>query len=49
MSLSTAILRSHLQNYIQTWGTLRKKDAELLEQVQRRAMKMTRVLEHLSR
>ena len=33
---------------IQAWGSQHKKNAELLEQVQRRVIKMIRGLEHLS-
>jgi len=33
---------------VHTWGFQYRKDAELLEQVQRRATKMIRGLEHLS-
>ena len=32
----------------QSWGSLHKKDVELLRLVQRRAIKMIRGLEHLS-
>jgi len=41
-------MRPHLEYYVQAWGTQYRKDAELLEQVQRRAMQMIRELEHLS-
>jgi len=44
----SVLARPHLEHYIQARGHQYRKDAELLEQVQRRARKMIKGLEHLS-
>jgi len=48
LAIYSVLKRPHLESCIQLWNPQHKKDMELFQEIQRRAPKLIRELEHLS-